>query len=96
MIEIRQGCASFLTTSQRHVYQVMTLLMKGWFSDFEILEIRQKTKNQQNTNTVSGILGFAKQEQSNRNEPPTSEKRNTTTLSNNREQTLTQELKINF
>ena len=58
------------------------------------LEIRQKAINEQNTNTVSDTLGFDKQEQSNRNEHRTLENR--TPPPNNREQTLTQELKIHL
>ena len=52
-----------------------------------------KTNNEQDTNTVSDTLCFDKQGQSHRNEPTTLENRNAT-HPNNREQTLTQEQKI--
>ena len=71
------------------------MIKKGWFSDLEILEIHQKTNNEQNTYTVSDTLGFDRHEQSSRNKPPTSENRNTT-HPNNTEQPLTQEQKINL
>ena len=64
MIEIWQECTSFQTTSQRFTDQVRTMIKKGWFSDFEILEIRQKTNNEQDPYTLSNTLGFDKQEQS--------------------------------
>ena len=73
MLEIWQEYTSFQSTSQRLVDQVGTIIKKGLFSDLEILE----TNNEQDTNTVSDTLGFNKQEQSNRNEPPTPENRNT-------------------
>ena len=96
MVEIWQECTSFQTTNQRLADQIRTIIKKkGWFSDHEILEIRQKTNNEQDTNTISDTLCFDKQKQSNRNKPPTSENRNTTHL-NNREKTLTQEQKINL
>ena len=50
MIEIWQECASFQTTSQRLADQVRTIIKKGWFSDFEILEIHQKINNEQESN----------------------------------------------
>ena len=50
----------------------------GWFSNLEILEIHQKTNNEQDTNTITDAASIYKQEQSNRNEPLTSENRNTT------------------
>ena len=74
MIEIWQECASFQTTSQRFSDQVRTIIKKAWFSDLEILEIHRKTNNEQDTNAVSDTPRFDKQEQSNRNEPPTSKK----------------------
>ena len=51
---------------------------KNWFSVLEILEIHQETNKEQETNTVSDTLCFDKQEESNRNEPPTLENRKTT------------------
>ena len=71
IIEIYQEC-----TSKTHGLRI--IIKKGWFSDLEILEIHLKTNNEQDTNTVSDTLCFDKQEKSNRNEPPTSEHRNTT------------------
>ena len=55
--------------------QIRSIIKKGWSSG---LEIRQKTNNEQNSNTVSETRGLDKQELSNRNEPPTSEKRQNT------------------
>ena len=95
MLEIWQKCASFQTTSQRLKDHVKTIIGKDCFSDLEILEICQKTNNEQCTNTVSETLGFDKQQQSYRNEPQTLENRNAT-YSNNTEQTLTQEQKIDL
>ena len=71
-IEIWQKYVSFQTTSRRLADQVRTIIKKCWFSDLEILEIRQKTINEPDTNTVSETLGFDKQEQANRNKRPTS------------------------
>ena len=48
MIEIWQEFASFQTKSQRLADQVRTIIKKSWFSDFEILEIHQKTHKQDN------------------------------------------------
>ena len=79
MIEIWQESASFQKTSQRLANQVRTKVI---FSDIEILEIRQKTNNEQDTNTISDTQSIDKQEQSNRSEPPTSENRNITHLNN--------------
>ena len=93
MIEIWQECTSFQTTSQRLADQVRTIIKKGWFSDLKILEILQKTNNEQDTNTASDTLGFDKQEQANKNQGLTSKNRNIT-HPNNTEQTLTQEQKI--
>ena len=78
MTEIWPECANLQTTSQRLANQVRTIIKKGWFPDHKISEIRQKTNNEQDTNTVSHTLCFEKQEQSNRHEPPTSKNRNTT------------------
>ena len=61
----------------------------------EILEIRKKINNKQDSNTISDTQSIVKQLQSNRNEPPTSENINTT-QPNNTEQTLTQEQIINL
>ena len=96
MIEIWLECASFHTTSQRLSDQVRTMIIKkGWFSDFEILEIHQKINNQQGSNTVLDTSIINKQKQPNRNEPPTSENGNTTQLNNtqpnNPEKTLSRE-----
>ena len=66
MIAIWQEYASFQTTRQ-----VRTIIKK-------IFEIHQKTNNEQDSNTKSDTLNIDKQEQSNRNEQPTSENRNTT------------------
>ena len=90
MIEIWQECASFQTTSQRLTDQVRTIIKIGWFSDLEILEIYQKTNNEQDSNKISDIPTIDQQEQSKRNELPTSEYRNTT-QPNNTEQRLTHE-----
>ena len=56
----------------------MTIIKKGWFSDIEILEINQKINNEQYSNIISDTSRINKQKMSNRNEPPTSENRNTT------------------
>ena len=84
MIEIWQECAKFLTTSQRLANQVRTIIKKGWFSDFENLEIPKKTHHQ-NYNIVS--------------DTSTSKNENTTlpndTLPSSHEETLSQEQKIN-
>ena len=59
--------------------------------------ITKKKNNEQDSNTISDTPSIDKQEQSNRNKPPTSENRNTTLLndtqSKNTEQTRTQEQK---
>ena len=65
MIEIWQEYASFQITSQRPTDQIRSIIKKGWFSDLEILEICQKTNNEQDPNTVSDTLDFNQQEQSN-------------------------------
>ena len=95
IIEIWQECASFQTTNQRLTDQVKTIIKKGCFSDHKILEIHQRTNNEQDSNAISDTPSIDKQEQSNRNEPPTSENRNTT-QPNTTEQTLTQKQKINL
>ena len=55
MIDIWKECVMFQTTSQRLVDQVSTIIKKGWFSDLELLEIRQKTNSQSklNKNTLT-------------------------------------------
>ena len=79
MIEIWQECACFLATSQRTADQVRTIIKKGWFSDLEILAIHQKIDNERDINTISDTPSIDKQEQSNRNELPTSENKHHTT-----------------
>ena len=100
MIEIWEECASFQTTSQRLVEQGRTIIKKGWFSDLEILEIHQKTYNEQDSNTIPDTLSIDKQEQSNRSENTNTTQPNTTQPNNiqpnNSEQKLTQEQKINL
>ena len=65
------------------------------FYDVEILEIHQKIDNEHDSNTISDTPCIDKQNQSNRNEPPTSENRNAI-QPNNTEQALTQEQKVNL
>ena len=60
MIEIWQESSSFQKTSQRLADQVRTILKKDWFSDLEILEIRQKMNNEQDNNTISDTPSFDK------------------------------------
>ena len=97
MIEIWQECSTFQTTSQRLADQVRTITKKGWFSNLELLEIHQKTLKQ-NHNTVPDTSSGVRQ--SNEKEPQTSANKNTTlpndTLSNNQEETLSQEQKVNL
>ena len=57
-IEIWQEGSSFQTTIQRFADQVRTIIKKGWFSDFEILEIHQKINNQLGSNTVPETLNI--------------------------------------
>ena len=99
MFEIWQECSTFQTTSQRLGDQVRTITKKGWFSDLELLEIHQKTLKQ-NYNTVPDPPSGVKQKQSNEKEPQTSANENTTlpndTLSNNQEETLSREQKVNL
>ena len=98
MIEIWQECANFQTTSQRLADQVRTIIKKGGFSDLELLEIHQKT-NKQDNNTVPDTSSVVKQNQSNRNELPTSQNENAT-LPNNAQPSnpkeTSQEQKINL
>ena len=62
-----------------------------------MVEIHQKINKEQDSNTISNTPYIDKQNQSNRNEPPTSENRIATqpnnTQPNNTDQTLTQEQK---
>ena len=95
MIEIKQECVNFQTTSQRLADQVRTIIRRGWLSDLKILEIHQKTNNEQDSKIISNASSTDKQEQSNRNESLIFENRNTTTP-NNTEQTSTQKQKINL
>ena len=99
MIEIWQECSTFQKTSQRLADQVRTITKNGWFSDLELLEIHKKTPKQ-NYNPVPDTPSGAKQKQSNEKEPQTSVNENTTlsndTLSNNQEETLSQEQKLNL
>ena len=80
---------------QRLADQVKTIIKKGWFSDFGILEIHQKINNQQDNNTVPDISRINKQKQPKRNEPPTLENGNTI-QPNNPKQILSQEQKLNL
>ena len=99
MFEIWQECSTFQTTSQRLADQVRTITKKGWFSGLELLEIHQKTLKQ-NYNAVPDTPSGVKQKQSNEKEPQTPVNENTTlpndTLSNNQEETLSQEQKVNL
>ena len=99
MIENWQKCASFQTTSQWLADQVRTIIKKGWFSDFEVLEIHKKI-NKQDNNTVPDTSRVVKQKQPNRNELPTSENGNATQPNNaqpsNPKETLSQEQKTNL
>ena len=93
VIEIWREYASFQTTSQRLADQVRTIIIKGWFSDLEILEIHQKTQTQDSTipNTSSGT----NQKQHIWNELPTLENEYATVASNPAE-TLAQEQQKNL
>ena len=99
MFEIWQECSTFQTTNQRLADQVRTITMKGWFSDIELQEIHQKTLKQ-NYNTLPDTTSGVKQKLSNEKEPQTSADENTTlpndTLSNNQDETLSQEQKVNL
>ena len=75
MIEIWQECSNFQTTSQRLADQVRTIIMKGWFSDLEIIGIYQKI-NKHGYTTVPDTSNINKQKQPNRNEPSTLENGN--------------------
>ena len=93
MIEIWQECTSFQTTSQRLADQVRTIIKKGWFSDLEILEINQKTKNEQDSKIISDTPSTEEQEQSNRNESPISGNRNNI-IPNNTENTKNKKINL--
>ena len=99
MFEVWQECSTFQTTSQRLADQVRTITRKGWFSDLELLKIHQKTLKQ-NYNAVPDTPSGVKHKQSNEKELQTSTNENTTlpndTLSNNQEETLSQEQKVNL
>ena len=99
MIEIWQECARF-QTSQRLDDQVRTIIKKGWFSDFEILEIHQKMNNEQDSNTAPDTSSINNENQPNRNQSPILENGNTTPPNNaqpnNPKQPLTQEQKVNI
>ena len=74
------------------------MIKKGWFSDLEILDIHQKT-NTQDDITVLDISRVVKQNQSNRNELPSSRNKNAA-LPNNAQPSnpkeTSQEQKINL
>ena len=99
MFEIWKECSTFQTTSQRLADQVRTITKKDWFSDPELLEIHQKTLKQY-YNAVPDTPSGVKQKQSNEKEPKTSANENTTlpndTQSNNQEEMLSQEQKVNL
>ena len=61
MIEIWEEYASFQIISQRLADQVRTIIKKGWFSDFETLEIHQKINNEQDSDSVPGTSIINKQ-----------------------------------
>ena len=94
-MEIWQELSIFQTTSQRLANQVRTIMKKGWFSEFEIIEIHQKINDQGRRNTLPDTSIINKQKQPIQNEP-TSENGNpaqpNTTQQNNQE--LTQEQKL--
>ena len=73
MIEIWQEYINFYTIILRLGDQVRKIIKKVWFSGIEILEIHQKTNIEDDNNTISDTPIIDKQEQSNRNEPSTSE-----------------------
>ena len=83
MVDIWHEYASFQITGQRLADQLRNIIKKDSFSDLEILEKHQKINNEQDSNTVQS----------------TSENRNATNPNksppNNKEQTLTQEQKVN-
>ena len=59
MIEIWQERANFQKTSQSLADQVLTIKKKVWFSDFEMLEVHQKT-NKQDNNSVPDTSSIVK------------------------------------
>ena len=77
MMEVLQELSSFQTTSQRLTDQVKTIMKKGWFSELEIIEIRQKINDQVRRNTLPDTSNINKQKQPIQNEP-TSENGNPT------------------
>ena len=69
------------------------IIKKGWFSELEILQMRQKVNRKsrsQDPNTVIGTPKTEKRGPSNRNKPQSNENRNNT-HPNLTEQALTQE-----
>ena len=48
MIEIGAECTRFNTTNKRLADQARMILKKGWFSNFEILEICQQVNREEN------------------------------------------------
>ena len=99
MIAIWQECAKFQTTIQRLADQVITIIKKGWFSDYELLKNPSKTYKQ-NYNTVPDTSSGVKRKQSNEKELQPSANENTTlpndTLPSNQKETQSQEQKINL
>ena len=95
MMEIWQELSIFQTTSQRLADQVRTIMMKGWFSELEIVEIHQKINDQERRNTLPDTPNINKQKQPTQNKP-TSENGNPTQLNttqqNNRVRTQEQML----
>ena len=100
IFEIWQEWSTFQKTSQRLADQVRTITKKGWFSDLELREIHQKTLKQNYNAVPDTPSGVKKKQQSNEIEPQTSANESTTlpndTLSNNKEETLSQEQKVNL
>ena len=88
MIEIcKKKCAIFKTGSQRLADQARTMIKKGWFSDFEILEIHQQINREsspQDFNRIIKTLNTEKQKPSNRPETQSNCDRNELMLRRNR------------
>ena len=64
MMDIWQELSYFQTASQRLTEQVRTIIKKRWFSELEIIEIRQKINDQQSSNnTLPGISNIKKKSQ---------------------------------
>ena len=95
MIEIWAVSAQFNAISKRLADQARMILMKGWFSDLEIIEIYQQVKREEYQQNLIYIetLNAEKQEAPNRIETQNKEKRKFTHPSNTK--MLTQEVKIN-